>query len=88
MNPVYTVKEIANFCNVDTGFARRILDANEMRPRYVKRNLKAYTFYQIFLLKPFLEQLAQREIHFDTEKQEVFFQFESKLNYLDAEFLK
>lgn len=81
---IFTVRNIATFCDVDFGFIRRILDSNEMRPKVIfgnRNEKKGYSFYQLFLLKPILEQLIQKEINFDIDKEEVFLTYESKLNY-------
>lgn len=81
---IYTVRNIADFCDVDFGFIRRILESNEMRPSAIWGNANekhAYTFYQLFLLRQSIEQLIQRNVFFDNENEEVFMVFESKMNY-------
>lgn len=81
----YTIKNISNFCNVDYGFIKRIIDANELRPTATcgKHNeKKGYTFYQIYIIQSMLEQLMQRPIHLDFETEEVYTVYESKLNHL------
>ena len=81
---IYTVRNIANFCDVDFGFIRRILEANEMRPSAIWGNANekhGYTFYQLFLLKQTIEQLIQKTIFFDIENEEVFMVKESKMNF-------
>ena len=35
---MYTIKNIADFCDVDYGFIRRIIDGNELRPSAIYGN--------------------------------------------------
>lgn len=80
---LFSVKNIADFCNVDFGFIRRIIEVNEIRPKEVRGNAnekKGYTFYQLYVIQLFLEQLAQKDILFDFENEEVYTVYESKIN--------
>ena len=53
---IYTIKNIADFCNVDYGFIRRIIDSNELRPKLIYGNeKKGYSFYQLFILHPIIQ---------------------------------
>ena len=82
---MYTINNIADFCGVDYGFIRRIIDVNELRPSAIYGNAnekKGYTFYQLFIIQQFLEQLAQKEIFFDFENEEIFMIKESNLDRL------
>lgn len=82
---IYTVRNIAEFCNVDFGFIRRIIDANELRPSKIYGNAnekKGYTFYQICIIKSFIEQIMQKEIVIDIENEEVYAVYESRINLL------
>jgi hypothetical protein len=79
---IYIVRNIADFCDVDFGFIRRILESNEMRPSVIYGNANeknGYTFYQLFLLRHSIEQLVQKNVFFENE--EIFLIKESKLNY-------
>jgi hypothetical protein len=79
---IYTINNIADFCNVDYGFIRRIIDANEIRPNAIYGNAnekKGYTFYQLYIIQQFLEQLAQKQLFFDFDNEEVFMIYESNL---------
>jgi len=79
---IYTVRNIADFCDVDFGFIRRILEVNEMRPSVIYGNANekhGYTFYQLFLLRHSIEQLIQKNVFFENE--EIFLIKESKMNY-------
>jgi hypothetical protein len=81
---IYTIKNIADFCNVDYGFITRVIDSNELRPKliYGKANeKKGYSFYQLFIIQSFLEQLSQNNLHFDFENEEIYTINESKLNF-------
>jgi hypothetical protein len=79
---IYTIKNIAEFCDVDFGFIRRIIDSNELRPKLIYGNeKKGYSFYQLFIIQAFLEQLSQNNLHFDFENEEVYTIYESKLNF-------
>lgn len=79
---IYTIKNIADFCNVDYGFIRRIIDSNELRPKIIYGNeKKGYSFYQLFIIQAFLEQLSQKNLHFDFENEEIYIINESKINY-------
>ena len=80
---IYTINNIADFCNVDYGFIRRIIDSNELRPSLIYGNAKGYNFYQLFIIQSFLEQLFQNNIHFDFENEEIYTINESKLNYYE-----
>lgn len=82
---IYTIKNIADFCNVDYGFIRRIIDSNELRPKLIYGNeKKGYSFYQLFIIQAFLEQLSQNNLHFDFENEEIYTINESKLNYYES----
>ena len=79
---IYTIKNIADFCNVDYGFIRRIIDSNELRPKLIYGNeKKGYSFYQLFIIQSLLEQLSQKNLHFDFENEEIYTINESKINY-------
>jgi hypothetical protein len=78
---IYTIKNIAEFCDVDFGFIRRIIDSNELRPKIICGNKKGYSFYQLFIIQSFLEQISQNNLHFDFENEEVYTIYESKLNF-------
>jgi hypothetical protein len=81
---IYTVRNIADFCDVDYGFINRIIDSNELRPKLIYGNAnekKGYSFYQLFIIQAFLEQLSQKNLHFDFENEEVYTIYESKLNF-------
>jgi len=77
---IYTVRNIAEFCDVDYGFIKRIIDANELRPKLICEK-KGYNFYQLFIIQSFLEQLSQKNLHFDFENEEVYTIYQSKLNF-------
>lgn len=82
---IYTIKNIADFCNVDYGFIRRIIDSNELRPKIIFGNAnekKGYSFYQLFIIQSLLEQLSQKNLHFNFENEEIYTINESKLNEL------
>ena len=76
----FTINDVSNFLNVDRGFVRRVFETNEFIPTKKESKEFVYSFYQIVLIKPFLEQLLQNEIIIDIKKQEVFSVFESKMN--------
>jgi hypothetical protein len=78
---IYTVRNIAEFCDVDFGFIRRIIDSNELRPKLIYGNSKGYSFYQLFIIQSLLEQLSQNNLHFDFENEEIYTINESKINY-------
>jgi len=81
---IYTVRNIAEFCDVDFGFIRRIIDSNELRPKLICGNAnekKGYSFYQLFIIQFFLEQLSQNNLHFDFENEEIYTIYQSKLNF-------
>ncbi len=81
---IYTIKNIADFCNVDYGFIHRIIDSNELRPKIICGNAnekKGYSFYQLFIIQAFLEQLSQNNLHFDFENKEIYTINESKINF-------
>jgi hypothetical protein len=78
---IYTIKNIADFCNVDYGFIHRIIDSNELRPKLIYGNeKKGYSFYQLFIIQSLLEQLSQNNLHFDFENEEIYTINESKIN--------
>jgi len=80
---IYTIRNIADFCDVDFGFIRRIIDANELRPTKIYGNANeklGYTFYQINIIKELIEQLMQKEVNLDYENNEVYVVYESKVN--------
>lgn len=80
---IYTIKNIADFCNVDYGFIKRIIDSNELRPKIICGNAnekKGYSFYQLFIIQAFLEQLSQKNLYFDFENEEISIIYESKIN--------
>ena len=80
---IYTINNIADFCNVDYGFINRIIDSNELRPKIICGNAnekKGYSFYQLFIIQAFLEQLSQNNLHFDFENEEISIIYESKIN--------
>jgi hypothetical protein len=77
---IYTIKNIADFCNVDYGFITRIIDSNELRPKLISGK-KGYSFYQLFMIQAFLEQLSQNNLHFNFENEEVYTIYESKINF-------
>jgi hypothetical protein len=82
---IYTIKNIAEFCDVDFGFIRRIIDSNELRPKLICGNAnekKGYTFYQLYIIKELIEQLIQKDIYLDFENEEVYTIYQSKLNEL------
>jgi hypothetical protein len=82
---IYTIKNIADFCDVDYGFINRIIESNELRPKLICGNAnekKGYSFYQLFIIQAFLEQLSQNNLHFDFENEEIYTINESKLNEL------
>lgn len=80
---IYTIKNIADFCNVDYGFIGRIIDSNELRPKLIYGNeKKGYSFYQLFIIQSLLEQLSQNNLHFDFENEEISIIYESKINEL------
>jgi hypothetical protein len=82
---IYTVRNIAEFCDVDFGFIRRIIDSNELRPKLIYGNAnekKGYTFYQLYIIKELIEQLIQKDIYLDFENEEVYTIYQSKLNEL------
>jgi hypothetical protein len=80
---IYTINNIADFCNVDYGFINRIIDSNELRPKIICGNAnekKGYSFYQLFIIQAFLEQLSQKNLYFDFENEEISIIYESKIN--------
>ena len=80
---IYTINNIADFCNVDYGFIKRIIDSNELRPKIICGNAnekKGYSFYQLFIIQAFLEQLSQKNLYFDFENEEISIIYESKIN--------
>jgi len=80
----YTIRNISDFCDVDFGFVTRIINSNELRPTKIYGNAnekKGYSFYQMFIIKQFIEQLIQKDIFFDFDKEEVFTVYESRMNY-------
>lgn len=80
---IYTIKNIADFCNVDYGFINRIIDSNELRPKIICGNAnekKGYSFYQLFIIQAFLEQISQKNLYFDFENEEISIIYESKIN--------
>ena len=82
---IYTINNIADFCNVDYGFINRIIDSNELRPKIICGNAnekKGYSFYQLFIIQAFLEQLSQKNLYFDFENEEIYTINESKINQL------
>ena len=82
---IYTINNIADFCNVDYGFINRIIDSNELRPKIICVNAnekKGYSFYQLFIIQAFLEQLSQKNLYFDFENEEIYTINESKINEL------
>jgi hypothetical protein len=82
---IYTIKNIADFCDVDYGFIKRIIDSNELRPKLIYGNAnekKGYTFYQLYIIKELIEQLIQKDIYLDFENEEVYTIYQSKLNEL------
>lgn len=82
---IYTIKNIADLCNVDYGFINRIIDSNELRPKIICGNAnekKGYSFYQLFIIQAFLEQLSQKNLYFDFENEEIYTINESKINEL------
>ncbi len=82
---IYTIKNIADFCDVDYGFINRIIDSNELRPKLIYGNAnekKGYTFYQLYIIKELIEQLIQKDIYLDFENEEVYTIYQSKLNEL------
>lgn len=82
---IYTINNIADFCNVDYGFIKRIIDSNELRPKIICGNAnekKGYSFYQLFIIQSLLEQLSQKNLHFDFENEEIYIINESKINEL------
>jgi hypothetical protein len=82
---IYTVRNIADFCDVDYGFINRIIDSNELRPKLIYGNAnekKGYTFYQLYIIKELIEQLIQKDIYLDFENEEVYTIYQSKLNEL------
>lgn len=80
---IYTINNIADFCNVDYGFIRRIIDSNELRPKLIKGiEKKGYSFYQLFIIQAFLEQLSQNNLYFDFENEEISIIYQSKINEL------
>ena len=85
---IYTIRNIADFCDVDFGFIRRIVNANELRPKAIYGNANeklGYTFHQINIFKDLLEQITQKNIYLDFETEEVFMIYESKGNFLSYE---
>jgi hypothetical protein len=77
---MYTINNIADFCDVDYGFIRRIIDGNELRPSAIYGNAnekKGYSFYQLYLIQQLLEQLAQKEMFFDFENEEIYSIYQS-----------
>lgn len=82
---IYTIKNIAEFCDVDFGFIRRIIESNELRPKLICGNAnekKGYSFYQLFIIQSFLEQLSQNNLYFNFENKEIYIIYQSKLNEL------
>jgi hypothetical protein len=82
---IYTIKNIADFCDVDYGFIRRIIDSNELRPKLICGNAnekKGYSFYQLYIIKELIEQLIQKDIYLDFENEEIYTIYQSKLNEL------
>jgi hypothetical protein len=82
---IYTIKNIADFCDVDYGFINRIIDSNELRPKLIYGNAnekKGYTFYQLYIIKELIEQLIQKDLYLDFENEEVYTIYQSKLNEL------
>ena len=80
---IYTIKNIADLCNVDYGFINRIIDSNELRPKIICGNAnekKGYSFYQLFIIQAFLEQISQKNLYFDFENEEISIIYESKIN--------
>lgn len=53
---IYTIKNIAEFCDVDFGFIRRIIESNELRPKLICGNANekkdiafiSYLLYSLF----------------------------------------
>ena len=79
---IYTINNIADFSNVDYGFIRRIIESNELRPKLIRGiEKKGYSFYQLFIIESFLEQLSQNNLYFDFENEEIYTIYESKLNF-------
>lgn len=77
---MYTINDIADFLNVDRGFVRRIIESNDFRPTLKYGKEFTYSFYQIMLLQPYLEQLGQMKINIDIENCEIYSILESKSN--------
>jgi len=83
---IYTIRNISNFCDIDFGFVRRIIDANELRPTKIYGNANeklGYSFHQINIIKDLIEQLIQKDVYLDFDSEEVFTIYESQVNYLE-----
>ena len=80
---MYTIKTIANFLGVDSGYIERIIEAHHLKssPLYGLANLKkSYTFHQLLIIQNALQQISYYDLYFDLENEEVFMIYGSSIN--------
>jgi hypothetical protein len=75
---MYSIRVIADFCGVDMGFVRRIIESAGLQPLPTSTWERYYTFYQLELIRYELEQLIQNRIEF-INGDTIISIFESKL---------
>jgi len=76
---MYSIRVIADFCGVDMGFVRRIIESAGLQNLPTNTWERYYTFYQLELIRYELEQLIQNRIEF-INGDTIISIFESKLN--------
>lgn len=70
----FTILNIANLCDCDTEFVRRVIENREIRPlpTYGIYKSRLYNIHQLELIRKELEQLARTEIYIDLKKEEIY----------------